>query len=127
MRTILPPLKAALDATPRRLGVETFLYTEWGKSFTEAGLGGKMREWCDQAGLPECTSHGLKKAAATIVAELGGTDRMMMALFDWMSEREATTYTKKANRTRLAAGAAKLPGTLSWERFKNGGPAAEAV
>ena len=62
-----------------------------------------------------------------IVAELGGTDRMMMALFDWMSERETTTYTKKANRTRLAAGAAELLGTLSWERFKNGGPAAEAV
>ena len=32
----------------------------------------------------------------------------MMALFDWTSEKQATTYTKQANRTTMAATAVKL-------------------
>jgi hypothetical protein len=71
-----------------------------------------MREWCDEAGLPECTSHGLKKAAATIVAEMGATDRQMMALFDWVTEKMANAYTRKANNTRLAADTARLLGAF---------------
>ena len=80
-----------------------------GQPFTDAGFGNKMREWCNQAGLPECSSHGLKKIAATICAEAGATDRQMMALFDWSSEKMAGVYTSKANKVRLAqAGAAAL-------------------
>ena len=29
-----------------------------------AGLGNRMREWCDEAGLPQCAAHGLRKAIA---------------------------------------------------------------
>jgi hypothetical protein len=78
------------------------------------GIGNKMRQWCDEARLPECSAHGLKKVAATIVAELGATDRQMMALFDWTSERMANTYTRKANKVRLAAAAARLFSQFSW-------------
>ena len=76
-----------------------------------------MREWCDQAELPHCTAHGLKKAAAAICAEMGATDRQMMALFDWSSEKQATTYTKKANRTSMAAAAGALLASFSWARL----------
>ena len=76
-----------------------------------------MREWCDQARLPQCTAHGLKKAAATICAELGATDRQMMALFDWTSESMATPYTKKANRATMAAAAGALLASFSWVRL----------
>jgi integrase len=126
VKPILPPLRAAIDRTPPRLGVDTFLYTEWGRPFSEAGIGNKMREWCDQAGLPHCSAHGLKKAAATVVAELGATDRMMMALFDWTSERQANTYTRKANKKKLAADAAKLLGDMNWERVTSN-PRSEAI
>ena len=61
----------------------TFLQTEYGKPFTEAGFGNWFRDRCDEAGLPQCTAHGLKKASATIAAENGATTRQLMAMFDW--------------------------------------------
>jgi len=73
--------------------------TSFGKPYIHAGLG----EWCNEAGLPECSLHGLKKAAATICANMGATDRQLMALFDWTSAAQANAYTRKANETKLAA------------------------
>jgi integrase len=112
VKPILPPLADALRHTVT--GINTFLVTDYGEPFTAAGFGNKMREWCDQAGLPECTAHGLKKAGATICAELGATDRMLMALFDWSSEKVANAYVQKANKTKLAADAAKLLAKIAW-------------
>src|SRR5262249_55920645 len=86
VKPILPPLAEAMEATPH--GIKTFLVTAYGQPYTDGGFGGRMRDWCDEAGLPLCTAHGLKKAAATICAEMGATDRQMMALFDWTSEKQ---------------------------------------
>jgi integrase len=61
-----------------------------------------------EAGLPQCSAHGLRKAGATIAAENGATDRQLMALFDWTSEKQANVYTAAANRKRLAGQAAQL-------------------
>jgi integrase len=58
---ILAPLAEAIRRT-ERTGLTTFLVTERGQPFTEAGIGNKMRDWCDQAELPECTAHGLEKS-----------------------------------------------------------------
>ena len=84
--------------------------TSFGKPYIHAGLG----KWCNEAGLPECSSHGLKKAAATICANMGATDRQLMALFDWQSEKQANVYTLKANKTKLAADCARLLGQFFW-------------
>lgn len=113
VKPILAPLAEAIRRT-ERTGLTTFLVSERGEPFTEAGFGNKMRDWCDQAGLTDCTAHGLKKIAATIVAELGATNRQMMALFDWETERMATVYTDKANKAKMAADAARLLGQFSW-------------
>jgi len=85
----------------------TFLVTEHGKPFTAAGFGNWFRDRCDEAGLSECSAHGLRKAGATIAAENGATDRQLMALYDWSSEKQANVYTAAANRKRLAADAAR--------------------
>jgi integrase len=95
-----------IEATPS--GDMTFLMTEWGKPFTANGFGNWFRDQCNDAGLPQCSSHGLRKARATILAERGATDRQLMAVFGWESEKEATKYTKAANRKRLAAAAMRL-------------------
>lgn len=89
-------------------GALTFLETAYGKPFTAAGFGGWFRARCDEAGLPECSAHGLRKAGATIAAENGATDRQLMALYDWTSEKQANVYTASANRKRLAGDAARL-------------------
>jgi integrase/recombinase XerD len=44
-------LKASIAASPS--GHLTFLVTAYGKPFTPAGFGNAMRDWCDQANLPQ--------------------------------------------------------------------------
>jgi integrase len=104
-KPILPVLAQILAESPT--GDLTFLVTEFGKPFTANGFGNWFRDRCDEAGLPHCTAHGLRKAGATIAAENGATDRQLMALYDWTSEKQANTYTAAANRKRLAGDAAK--------------------
>lgn len=108
VKPILPDLARILEASPT--GDLTFLVTAHGRPFTTNGFGNRFRDWCDQAGLPQCTAHGLRKAGATRAANLGATDRQLMALFDWTSSSQATTYTKKADKTKLAGEAMKLLG-----------------
>jgi hypothetical protein len=43
----------------------------------------KMNDWFDAAGLPHCSSHGLRKAAAVIPAENGATAPELCAIFGW--------------------------------------------
>jgi site-specific recombinase XerD len=105
---VMPRLQAAIDAMPTSDHL-TFLVTAQGKPFTAAGFGNWFRDVCREAKLPErCTSHGLRKAAATYLAEQGATDHQLMAWFGWNSISQAQVYTKAANRTRMAKSAAKL-------------------
>ena len=60
------------------------------------------RDWCDLAGLPNCSLHGLRKLGATIAAENGATDEEMMAIFGWTTKTQTTLYTKKARRKLIA-------------------------
>ncbi len=80
----------------------TYLVSEWNKPFTVNSLGNKMRDWCDAANLPECSLHGLRKLGATVAAENGATDEGLMAIYGWVTKQQTTTYTKKANRRRIA-------------------------
>lgn len=97
---ILPELQAVLDASPT--GHLTFLMTSHGKPYVAEGFGNAMRDWCDAAGLPHCSAHGLRKAGATIAAENGATDRQLMAIFGWKNAEQATIYTEKAERRKMA-------------------------
>lgn len=103
---ILPQLRAVIEATPS--GGMFYLQTAYNRPFSPKGLGNKIREWCDAAGLPHCSAHGLRKAGATIAAENGATTHELMALFGWDSVKQAELYTRKANKHRLALGAAHL-------------------
>ena len=47
------------------------LLSEHGKPFSRKGFGNKFRRWCDDASLPHCSAHGLRKAAARRFAEAG--------------------------------------------------------
>ncbi len=71
-----------------------------------------MRDWVEEAGLPVghggLAAHGLRKAAAVRAAENGATDRQLMALFGWETEKEANRHTKCANKKKLAGHAARL-------------------
>jgi site-specific recombinase XerD len=86
----------------------TFLMNDLGRPFTDAGFGSKFRDWCDQADLPQCSAHGLRKAGATVAANNGATAHQLMAIFGWDALNEAEKYTAKADQQRLAQAAMHL-------------------
>lgn len=98
---LLPVLAQVIDATPT--GHLTFLLNAFGKPWHPDGFSNKFRVWCDEAGLPHCSAHGLRKAAACAAAEGGATEMQMMAIFGWRDAAMARVYTEKASRGKMAA------------------------
>ena len=104
---VMPTLREAIDAMPASDHL-TFLVTAQGKPFSAAGFGNWFREICDEAGLPKrCTSHGLRKAAATRLADRGATTTELKAWFGWKTDSEAERYARNADRKSAAARAGK--------------------
>lgn len=105
-KPVIPVLADIIAQSP--CGDLTFLVTAHNKPFTANGFGNKMREWCNQADLPQCTAHGLRKLGATIAAEKGATLPELMAMFDWSTPAQAMKYIKAANQKKMAAKAMPL-------------------
>lgn len=104
---IIPELQKIIDASDT--GDLTFLRTAYRRAFTDNGFGNRFREWCDKAGLPHCSVHGLRKAAAARLAELGCTEFEIMAITGHQTSKEVTRYTKAASqRTRAEAAFKKM-------------------
>jgi integrase len=99
--TAAPQLLEAIKAT-QRIGLKTYLVTEFGKPFSAAGFGNKMREWCNQAGLPHCTAHGLRKAGARRAAEQQAGNQGIKAVGGWSGDAEVATYTAAVDQAALA-------------------------
>ena len=99
-------LQRIIEASPT--GDLAYLVTDFGKPFSIAGFGNKMRQWCNEAGLPHCSAHGLRKGGATRAAENGATDHQLMTIFGWKSIQEAERYTKAARRKKMAGDAMPL-------------------
>jgi integrase len=93
-------LATALAALPR--ANMTFLVTEFGKPFTSAGFGNWFRDSCNEAGLPQCSAHGLRKLAATRLANAGCSTDQIKAITGHKSLSEVARYTKAADQARLA-------------------------
>jgi len=96
-----PDLRRAIDAMPA-VGLETFLVTDYGKPFSKAGFGNKMRQWCDEAGLPQCTAHGLRKAIARRAAAAKATQQGIKAVGGWKNDTEVRTYVEGVEQEELA-------------------------
>jgi len=95
-----PDLAAILYNLPR--DGFTFLQTRAGRSRSPDGLGNKMREWCDKAGLPDCTAHGIRKAVATRLADAGATPHQIAAITGHKTLSEVERYTRAADKAALA-------------------------
>ena len=97
---IEPELQAIIDASP--IGAEAFLVTEFGKPFTANGFGNWFRERCNEAELPHCSAHGLRKAASRQLAETGATGHQIMAVTGHRTLKEVDRYTKAVHQPLLA-------------------------
>jgi integrase len=96
-----PKLREIIDASPM-VGLETYLATNFGKPYTAAGFGNWFRELCDAADCPDVSAHGLRKATARRLAEIGCTEHQIAAVTGHASIAEVQRYTKAADRERLA-------------------------
>jgi integrase len=106
-RTIDLPISLELAVALARTstGNLTYLVTENGQPFTINGLGNKMRDWCDAAGLQHCSAHGLRKASAVAMAESGVTAPELCAVFGWGKLETAEIYIREANASRMSTNA----------------------
>ncbi|MFC7552635.1 tyrosine-type recombinase/integrase [Pseudoroseomonas wenyumeiae] len=58
-----------------------------------------------EAGLPLCSPHGLRKAAATRLAELGCTAHEIMAVTGHRTLKEVDRYTRSVSQRVMAESA----------------------
>ena len=98
---MLATTRAALDALPAA-PIKYLVTTAFGKPFTDAGLGNRMRKWCNEAGLPHCSIHGLRKAISRKMAEAGATDAQGQAVTGHKKNDTFVYYRAGANRKALA-------------------------
>jgi integrase len=101
---IRPELRRVIDASPT--GDIVYLVTEFGKAFTFNGFGNWFRDRCVEAKVPG-RAHGLRKAAATRLADAGASAHEIMAITGHRTMKEVDRYTRAANQKRLAESASK--------------------
>lgn len=97
---ILPVLQRTLEAGPT--GDLTFIVGANGRPFTKESFGNQFKAACKEAGVPG-SAHGVRKLAATRMANNDATESHLMAVFGWTDPKMAAHYTRTANRRRLAA------------------------
>jgi integrase len=93
-------LAAALTAAPRSHLV--ILLNDHGKPFAAKSFTKWFRARCNEAGLPQCSAHGLRKLAATRLANAGCSNAQIKAITGHRSDSSLATYVRKANRAQLA-------------------------
>lgn len=98
---MLASTREALEALPAA-PIRHLLVTQFGKPFSPAGFGNKFREWCNDAGLPHCSIHGLRKAMSRLLAEAGASDAEGQAVTGHKKAETFQYYRAAANREALA-------------------------
>ncbi len=97
---ILPELVEELDRLPRDQLL--FITHSGGKPYKPETFGNWFKKMCKVAGLPHCNAHGLRKSLATRLANAGATPDEIRAALAHKTNEEGKTYTKQADRARLA-------------------------
>ena len=110
-----PELVRVLASVPK--GNLTFLVTERGAPFTPAGLSNWFGKRCREAGLRQCSAHGLRKLAATRLANAGASTDHIKARTGHETSKEVERYTRAADQARLDEQALELQ--LRAEREQN--------
>lgn len=98
---VAPQLQQAIDAMPPHNHL-CFLVSERGRPFSAKSFGNRMRKWCNEAGLPHCTTHGLRKAVARRLAEAGIGNQGIKSVTMHSDDKEVATYTREADQRAMA-------------------------
>lgn len=97
---VLPELAEEIAWLPQ--DQETFITQQRSKqSYKVTSFGNWFRGRCDEAGVPG-SIHGLRKAGATRLADAGASEWEIASYLAHTDTTQARTYTRKANRSKLA-------------------------
>jgi integrase len=80
----------------------TFLVTERGAAFSAASFGNWFRKRCDEAGLPQCSAHGLRHAQVTRLVNAGCSNEQIKAITGHRSDSSLAVYKRAGNQRLLA-------------------------
>lgn len=97
---IHPNLRASIEATAS--SQSAFIATTLGKPMAIASFGNWFGAACRSAGLKGCTAHGLRKACARRLAELGLSNQLIKAVTGHVTDSEVARYTRAAEQRGLA-------------------------
>lgn len=107
-------LEAIVAMRPGDTSPFCFLITERGRPFkSAASFGTWFKRACIEAGLPQCTMHGLRKATLRRMAELRMTNKDMKSVSGQRSDKTLAKYIEKADQARLADAA--MAQLSTWE------------
>jgi integrase len=95
-----PDLVAELSVLPKTN--LTFVTMSSGAPYSAKAFGEWFRVRCNEAGLPQCSAHGLRKLAATRLAEAGCSASEIAAITGHRTLTEVARYTSAADQARLA-------------------------
>jgi integrase len=128
LKTIIVPcapmLAEAIMAMPKS-GHLTLLLNAYNRPFSAKGFGERMRKWCDAAGLPDCTAHGLRKAISRRMAEMGAGNQGIKSVTGHSGDAEVALYTREVDQKRLAQ--STMTRLVEWEMAnRNAGLANDA-
>ena len=97
---ITPELRAELEHVPTSRAL--FVTKESGEGYAVESLGNLFKDWARAAGVESGSIHGLRKALGNRLATAGATENEVAAWLAHGDTRQAATYTKKAEKPRLA-------------------------
>ena len=109
IKPILPPLLEAIRRTP--IGLQSLLVNQLRQAVHARWIGRVVQRGRTARVFLARPQEGCRPR---FCANMGATDRRLMALFDWQSEKQANVHTLKANKTKLAADCARLLGQFFW-------------
>ncbi|WP_306446769.1 tyrosine-type recombinase/integrase [Falsiruegeria mediterranea] len=110
---MLPPLFEA-TRTVKVVG-PAYILGKRGRPYkTAESLRNQVRKWCDDAGLPDRSSHGIRKAMADLMAESGATQHQIMAVMSHTQAKTSEIYTKGVRRRILAEDGIRAIAALKW-------------
>jgi integrase len=111
---VAPQLLEAIVALPLSAKSHLcFLVNDYGKPFSDAGFGNRTRKWCDQANLPQCSAHGLRKAMQRRLAEIGMSNQPLKSVSGHSGDAEVALYTRAVDQKRMATDAIAI--LAHWE------------
>lgn len=90
-----------------------FVPSDRGRAYSAASFGNAFRKWCNAAGLPQCSAHGLRKAISRRMADLQIGNAGIKSVTLHSRDEEVAIYTAGADQKRLAK--ASIDRVSRWE------------